>query len=73
MMGYFLPAYLAGYSFFRLIVEFFREPDQQVGYFWGFLTLGQLFSLIMILTAGVLFFWRKRQEKSYSKIGKIKV
>ena len=64
LAGYFLPAYLLGYGFFRLLAEFFREPDQQIGYLFGFLTLGQLFSLVMVAIAGGLFFRKKIAGKS---------
>ncbi|NUX01814.1 prolipoprotein diacylglyceryl transferase [Wolbachia endosymbiont of Madathamugadia hiepei] len=33
----------------RFIVEFFREPDYQVGYLWLDLTMGQLLSVPMVL------------------------
>ena len=70
MQGYFLPAYLFGYGFVRLLAEFFREPDPQVGYLFGFLTLGQLFSLAMIVAAGILFLRKNGQWKADFKIDK---
>jgi phosphatidylglycerol:prolipoprotein diacylglycerol transferase len=42
-------AFIAGYGAFRFIVEFFREPDVQLGYFVGSLTMGQLLSLPLAL------------------------
>ncbi len=47
LKGKFLWLYLLGYAGFRFMLEFWREPDEQVGLFFGFLTLGQIFSLIM--------------------------
>jgi len=45
----FLGAYLAGfYILFRIFVEFFREPDVQLGLFWGF-SMGQILSTLMII------------------------
>ena len=38
---------IGGYGLFRFIVEFFREPDQQLGFLWGGATMGQLLSLPM--------------------------
>ena len=58
--------YLAAYALFRFLVEFFRSPDPQLGFFFGVLTLGQLLSLMMLMTAGILFLWLKR--KNYGKI-----
>jgi phosphatidylglycerol:prolipoprotein diacylglycerol transferase len=37
------------YGIARFIVEFFREPDYQVGYLWLDLTMGQLLSVPMVL------------------------
>lgn len=46
--------FLVLYGAFRIICEFFREPDAQVGYFLGFLTMGQLLSGLMMLAGLVL-------------------
>ncbi|MBI95859.1 prolipoprotein diacylglyceryl transferase [bacterium] len=44
----FLGAYLAGfYLLFRIFVEFFREPDVQLGLFWGF-SMGQILSVLFL-------------------------
>ncbi|PPC77635.1 prolipoprotein diacylglyceryl transferase [Pokkaliibacter plantistimulans] len=41
--------FLIGYGLSRIIVEFFRQPDEQLGYIaWGWLTQGQLLSLPML-------------------------
>ena len=38
------------YGMFRFLVEFVREPDAQLGYLaWGWLTMGQLLSLPLIV------------------------
>ncbi len=42
------------YGIARFIVEFFREPDYQVGYLWLGLTMGQLLSVPMILLGTIL-------------------
>ncbi|NTW99441.1 MAG: prolipoprotein diacylglyceryl transferase, partial [Geobacteraceae bacterium] len=36
---------VAGYGLFRFIVEFFRQPDAQIGLFFGLFSMGQLLSL----------------------------
>ncbi len=41
-------AFLAGYGLCRFLVEFVREPDAQLGYLVGGLSMGQLLSLPMI-------------------------
>lgn len=46
-------AFICGYGLSRIFVEFFREPDQQVGYLLGgWLTMGMVLSLPMVL-AGI--------------------
>ena len=37
--------FLAGYAVFRAIVELVREPDEQIGILFGWITMGQLLSL----------------------------
>ena len=45
--------FLIFYSTFRIIIEFFREPDIQIGFIAGGFTMGQLLCLPM-LAAGVV-------------------
>ncbi len=40
--------FLILYGIFRTCCEFFREPDVQVGYLFGFITMGQILSLAMV-------------------------
>lgn len=46
--------FIAGYGASRFIVEFFREPDLQIGYILKFFSLGQLLSLPMIIAGAYL-------------------
>ena len=49
------------YGFCRFIVEFFREPDVQLGFVIGPFTMGQVLSTCMVLAgAGLLLARRKR-------------
>lgn len=50
-----LPAYLFGYGLVRFILEFFREPDPQIGLFFNNFSLGQIFSLVMAISAIIAF------------------
>jgi phosphatidylglycerol:prolipoprotein diacylglycerol transferase len=52
--------FLLGYGVFRFIVEFFREPDAQLGYYFGFLTMGQLLCLCMIIGSFVMLWYAKK-------------
>lgn len=54
--------YALGYAFFRFVVEFFREPDQQIDLIWGLLTLGQAFSIILAFMAGIIFIIQKKKN-----------
>lgn len=46
-------AFICGYGLSRIFVEFFREPDQQLGYLLGgWLTMGMVLSLPMVV-AGI--------------------
>jgi len=42
------------YSIFRFFSEIFREPDENIGYFFGYFTMGQLISCVMLLMGLVI-------------------
>jgi phosphatidylglycerol:prolipoprotein diacylglycerol transferase len=46
--GSVIALFLVGYGCLRIVVENFREPDQQVGYLFGLFTMGQLLSGFMV-------------------------
>jgi phosphatidylglycerol:prolipoprotein diacylglycerol transferase len=48
------------YGLFRFLAEFFREPDVQLGFILGPLTMGQLLSSGMIVLGILLFFLRRK-------------
>jgi phosphatidylglycerol---prolipoprotein diacylglyceryl transferase len=54
--GLILGAFALFYGLARSLSEFFREPDAQLGFLWGGLTMGMLLSLPMIL-GGALIIW----------------
>jgi phosphatidylglycerol---prolipoprotein diacylglyceryl transferase len=51
--------FLIFYSIFRFFTEFFRAPDLHIGYLILNLTLGQLISVIFIITGSLLFFKKR--------------
>lgn len=55
-------AFLVLYALIRIFMETFREPDIQMGFFWGSATAGQLLSFAMLAIAGVLWIRRQRQK-----------
>ena len=54
--------FLIIYSIFRFIIEFYRVPDEQLGYILLNLTMGQVVSLIFMLL-GVLLFYLKYETR----------
>jgi phosphatidylglycerol:prolipoprotein diacylglycerol transferase len=52
--GTIIGIFALGYGAARLFCEFFREPDAQLGFLWGGLTMGMLLSLPLML-AGIGF------------------
>jgi phosphatidylglycerol---prolipoprotein diacylglyceryl transferase len=52
--------FLILYGLFRFILEFFREPDVQLGFIAGPFTMGQVLSVLTLLGGCILFFIRKR-------------
>jgi len=50
------------YGVFRFIVEFFREPDSQLGYYFGFITMGQILCFLMILAGVGLYIHAKKRN-----------
>jgi phosphatidylglycerol:prolipoprotein diacylglycerol transferase len=57
--------FLIGYGTFRILVEFVREPDAHLGYLaFGWLTMGQLLSLPMLLFGAWLMATAHRQART---------
>ena len=50
--------FLIIYSIFRFFVEFYRVPDEQLGYIFLNLSMGQLASLIFILSGTILIYFK---------------
>ncbi len=61
--------FLAGYALSRIIVEFFREPDDHLGFLFAGATMGQLLSLPMLLLGIGLAFWSLRQPQRLQRDG----
>lgn len=60
--------FLMGYGAFRIIVEFFRQPDAQLGLFDDAISMGQILSLPMIIAGLIMFIWayRRRPQQQLS-------
>lgn len=48
--------FLLFYGLFRIAVEFFREPDRPEWVYFGWMTRGQIYSIIMVI-AGLALLW----------------
>jgi len=59
--GFIFWLFVVMYSALRFIVEFFRQPDEQLG-FIGFLTMGQVLSIVMFVI-GIFFIYRVSHKK----------
>jgi len=56
--------FLLLYSSFRFFVEFFREPDPQLGLIFSFITMGQILSIFMGISGLILLYFRPEKEKT---------
>ncbi|KJC58357.1 diacylglyceryl transferase [Bradyrhizobium sp. LTSPM299] len=52
--GLILGSFITIYGFARIAGEFFREPDPQLGFLWGGLTMGMLLSVPMIIVGAII-------------------
>ncbi len=53
--GQILAVFMGVYGVIRIGIECLRQPDSQLGFFYGFLTMGQMLSIIMVFS-GILIF-----------------
>lgn len=58
--GFLFSLYLIGYGTVRFFIEFYREPDPQLGFIIGALTMGQVLCLVMIIAALIVILIQKR-------------
>ena len=56
--------FLIIYGCFRISSEFFREPDIQIGYLFGNISMGMFLSAIMIIIGLIIYFKRNDEIKS---------
>lgn len=57
-------AFLAGYGFFRFIIEFVREPDEQLGFVFGSFSQGQMLSAPMVLAGVAVMAWVTLRQRT---------
>ena len=64
--GFMFWAFVVMYSILRFTMEFFRQPDEQLGFIIGFLSMGQILSIIMF-SIGAFFLYRLYKKSSNNK------
>ena len=58
--------YVMGYGCVRFFIEFFREPDAQLGFVLGPFSMGQLLCLAMMAAGAEIYVLRRRAERGRS-------
>ena len=61
--GLIVGAFAILYGCTRIIGEFFREPDAQLGFLWGGLTMGMLLSVPLIAAGVLIVLWAMRRPR----------
>ncbi len=61
--GYISALFCIGYATARSFCEIYRVPDAQYGYFFGFLTMGQILCIPMFILGFGVLYWGRTQEK----------
>ena len=60
--GFLFWSFVTLYGLFRTIVEFFRAPDEQIGFLFNYFTMGQLLSFPLFLLGLYMLFRLKRKN-----------
>lgn len=53
-------AFLIGYGAMRFGIEFVRLPDEQLGFYWGWVTMGQILCTLMVVIGALALVWVNR-------------
>ncbi len=56
--------YLMGYGMIRFVIEFYREPDAQLGFVLGPFSMGQLLCLLMIAAGAIVYLYRRSATRA---------
>jgi phosphatidylglycerol:prolipoprotein diacylglycerol transferase len=62
--GLILGSFIALYGLARITGEHFREPDPQLGFLWGGLTMGMLLSVPMVIVGAIIIVAAWRRESA---------
>lgn len=62
--------FLLLYGLFRFVIEFFRQPDEQLGLFFKFISMGQILCLPMIIFGAIFIYYAYKSPNGLKiKIG----
>ena len=61
--GFMFWSFVTMYGLFRTFAEFFRQPDEQIGFIFNYLTMGQLLSFPLFLL-GAYMLYRLKSKSS---------
>jgi phosphatidylglycerol---prolipoprotein diacylglyceryl transferase len=62
--GFLIGIYICGYGFVRFFIEFFREPDYQLGFVLSFMSMGQVLCTLMMIAGITILIWRNQVSVS---------
>ena len=62
--GAMLAVYLIGYGLVRFCIEYFRQPDEHLGFVFLSFSMGQILCALMIAAGAGLYFYLRRQENA---------
>ena len=62
--GYISGLFLILYSIFRIFSEFFREPDEHIGYFINYFSMGTILSILSLIAGLLLISYLKKNEQN---------
>ena len=62
--GYISSFFLISYSILRIFSENFREPDQHLGYFFNYFSMGTLLSVLTLIAGFLIIFFIKKNEQN---------
>lgn len=54
--------FLIGYGIFRMFVELFREPDDHLGFFFEYISMGQILSLPMVIVGLIIIIYGSSRQ-----------
>lgn len=70
--GTYAGVFMLGYGICRFVIEFVREPDAQLGYLWGgWLTMGQVLSVPLIIAGIALLVYAAKTRRPQSGPGNV--